>query len=60
MIKLGRAYIHKKSGNEVVTQEFATIRINRKKIDGIIYHDSKLNNHVRTIDDFASQCELIK
>lgn len=59
MIELGRSYTHRKSGNVVLTKEFCTIRINGKKISGVIYRDSDLNNHVRAIDDFVSQCDLI-
>lgn len=60
MIKLGRAYLHVKSGKEVITQEFAKSKINGKWLDSVIYSDSKVDKYVRTIEDFSTVCVLIK
>ena len=59
MIKLGRAYLHKKSGNEVLVQSVATARINKKKFLAVVYLDSNSEICVRALDDFIEQCELI-
>lgn len=59
-IKLGRAYRHKRTGNEVITQELATLRFNDIKYQVVVYSDSRCDRHVRTIGDFLNKCELIK
>ena len=59
MLKLGRAYMHTDSGKELITQEFAKVKIGTEWVDGIIYSESKVDKYVRTIADFESKCVLI-
>ena len=60
MIKLGRTYIHKKSGKELLTQHFAKSKINGEWVNSIIYTEGKADYYVRSIDDFSYRCELVE
>jgi hypothetical protein len=58
-IKLGRAYLHIKSGKELVTQDLIKIKINNEWVGGVLYTESKGENYARTIPDFISCTKLI-
>ena len=62
MIKLGRTYIRnsgKRTGKEVLTQEFVKIRIGGNWVDGIKYGEGLVERYVRTIDDFNESFDVL-